>query len=387
MILESIVLASVILLLYTYVGYPILLELLVRIRKREWAKDDRYEPAVSVLLPAYNEQAVISKCLDSLLRQNYPSDKLEIVVASDCSTDRTNDILRDYASRFPQVRALCFTDRRGKIPTLADATRQSTGEILVYVDADVTLAEDFVRCHVRNYADPEVGAVSGELRLVPSTTQEVMDTEDAYWTMESRVRENEALIHSTVGVYGGNYSIRRSLWREAPPVVLTDDFWIALIVLESGKRVVADKGALAIETYDRTVRDEYRRKTRNVASGLSALVYLWRLMMPANPWGFFTLVPHKLLRWTTPLLLLVIVLASIVQLFTGQELWAIMIVAATALLLLAAGIGNILERRGIYLPGFRQAYWIVSMNVAFVYGIAKYAFKWETRMWKTVRTA
>lgn len=376
-----------ILLGYCYAGYPLLLAFLAKIMRNPARVVNDHEPFVSVVLPAFNEEVVISRCLDSLLAQNYPKEKLEIVVGSDCSSDRTNDILRDYASRFPQVRALCFTDRRGKIPTLADATKQSNGEILVFVDADVTVSRDFVKSHARNYADPEVGAVSGELRIVSGDKFEVMGTEDAYWSIESKVRENEGLIHSTVGVYGGNYSIRRSLWKEAPSVVLTDDFWIALIVLESGKRIVTDRGALAIESYDRTVHDEYRRKTRNAASGISALVYLWHLMLPNNLWGFFTLIPHKLLRWGTPFLLMLIILAATVQMIRVEELWATSIVIGSLGFLVTAIIGWILERANVYVPVFRHAFWILSMNAAFVYGIAKYAFRWETRMWKTVRTA
>ena len=302
---------SVTLLAYTFAGYPLLIGLLARVRPRP-VRRAAVEPRVTVLIAAHDEAAVIAGRIENCLALDYPRDRLDIVVASDGSTDGTIDIARRYGGRggadFP-VRVLAYPWRRGKPSVLNDSVPGCEGEIVVLGDARQRWDPDVVRRLVENFADPAVGVASGELVLDNDGGAAVGDGVGAYWRYEKAIRRAESAVHSTVGATGAIYAIRRQLFERIPPDTLADDVLIPLRIARRGYRVVFDGSARARDRVAASGREEYRRKVRTIAGVLQIFArerWLWR---PGHP-VWLQAMSHKLLRLTAPALMAMTLVTS-----------------------------------------------------------------------------
>jgi poly-beta-1,6-N-acetyl-D-glucosamine synthase len=271
--------------IYAYVGYPIWLWLFVRVRNQPILRRHMV-PAVSIVMAARNEEANLPAKLEALRGVDYPSDQLQIVIASDGSTDRTASILREHGSRIMPV---ILDESRGKACALNEAVKFATGEILVFLDARQSVERDAVSELISCFADSSVGAVSGELLLETASNAPSPDALGVYWKIEKTVRKLESASGSVVGVTGAIYAIRRELYTEMPAGTILDDVFIPMHVARTGKRVVFQPSAIA--------RDYQLLRLAP-----------W-LLSPANPL-LFRFISHKLLRLLVPLLLLLMLVAS-----------------------------------------------------------------------------
>lgn len=294
--------ASAGLLAYAYAVYPLLLRLLDLPDDGQEepvdASPDRW-PTVSVSLPAYNEEAVIGDALENLLALEYPRDRLQIVVVSDSSTDRTEEIVRSYADR--GVELVRVESRGGKTAAENAAVPHLDGEIVVNTDATARPRGDSLKALVRTFRDPEVGVASGRDVSVGSAADAVQG-ESGYVGYEMWVRDLETRTGGIVGSSGCLYAIRRCLHRKPVPEELSRDFISALNAREEGFRAVSVSDALVEVPRARSLREEYRRKVRTMVRGLGSLWYKRSLLNPFR-WGAFAwkLGSHKLARWLVPL--------------------------------------------------------------------------------------
>jgi len=304
---EAAFFAALAILAYAYFGYPLLIWLVARIRPQA-VRRAACEPRVAVVIVAHNEVARIGLKLDTCLALDYPEDRLRIVVASDGSDDGTNAIVAEYASR--GVRLLAFPVRRGKAACLNDAIASCTEEIVVLTDARQRLDAQAVRRLVENFADPAVGAASGELVFETDGITGFGEGVDAYWRYEKFIRQQEGLFASTVGVTGALYALRRECFREIPASTILDDVVIPMNVVMSGRRVVFDARALAYDLPSRDHRQERQRKVRTIAGNYQLLAAHPALLSPLRNPIWFQLVSHKMLRLAGPLCLLVALAAN-----------------------------------------------------------------------------
>lgn len=383
----SILLLSIAMLAYVHVVYPVLMAFLARTRTRVWKKDDALEPTVSIILAAHNEEAVLERCLSSLLQLEYPADKVEILIGSDGSKDRTNAILIATAAQYPMVRPMIFGEQRGKSAVVNDLVSAATGEILLFTDADVTFPANAIRSHVRNYASEEVGGVSGALRFYSAEGGGAYGTEQDYLSMEYKLRVNEGKVHSTVGIFGGNYSIRRHLWRALPSEPLCDELYTSLSVIEQGYRVICDETALSSELYTRSVRDESKRKIRFAARGFNTAKFFPGFLGRRGGVISLMLWSHKLLRYLTPFFFGGIFFAAVLGVMNGLPSFQALLTFCFAVLSIGI-LGGLLERIGFSIPGLKQAYWFLSMNAAFARGTLRFVTGREQEAWvPTARVA
>lgn len=298
--------ACALLVVYAYVGYPLLVWWLARRSERPpepVAWSDAGALPVTLLIAAHNEEGVIARRLDNLLAAQYPPDQLRIVVATDGSTDQTNAIVRAYAPR--GVRLLAYAQKRGKAATLSDAlaeiTRQggaAPSEIFVFADARQTWAPDAVRRLLENFADPAVGAVSGD--LVIESAPGVLAGVGAYWRYEKWLRRQEGRAGSTIGVSGSICAVRRHLFRPIPPGTILDDMYWPLRVAMQGYRVVHEERAVAYDRLPPRVGDEFRRKVRTLSGNFQLIARLPAVLLPWRNPVWLQFLSHKVFRLVVP---------------------------------------------------------------------------------------
>ncbi|HYP52082.1 MAG TPA: glycosyltransferase family 2 protein, partial [Pyrinomonadaceae bacterium] len=244
---------------YTYAGYPVLVFALSRLRGRAVARREGFEPTVSVVITAYNEERDLAAKLENTLALDYPSDKLEIIVASDCSNDRTDDIARSFAAR--GVRLHRQTERRGKTSAQNAAVALARGEVLLFSDATTLYQPDVLRAMVPNFADASVGCVAGRLVYVDPAASSVGSGAKSYWGYETFLKRHESRAASLIGVSGCLYAVRRAayvpLYEEA-----CSDFIIATKMVEQGLRAVYEPCAVCTEETNRRADKDLRMRGR-----------------------------------------------------------------------------------------------------------------------------
>jgi cellulose synthase/poly-beta-1,6-N-acetylglucosamine synthase-like glycosyltransferase len=289
---------------YTYVGYPIVIALLARLfPQRGIRQDPSFEPTVTVCMAVHDGAAFLEPKLRSLLSQDYPRDKLEVLIYSDGSTDQTEAIAADWAARDGRVRLLRAPVRSGKPTALNHMRGQARGEVLLLTDVRQPLAPGAMRALVARLADPRVGCVSGNLVLAGSTGS------GAYWRYEKLIRRAEARFRSVVGISGSIAAVRRADLPALPPGLILDDVWIPMRLRLAGRLVLFEEAA---EAYDVAFDDEreFGRKARTLAGNYQLFAWAPALLSPlANP-SWFETVSHKLLRLLCPWALLVLLFAA-----------------------------------------------------------------------------
>lgn len=322
------------LVLYTYVGYPAILRLLASVRPlwlspsqpREW-------PKISITVPAFNEEERIRDTVESLLALDYPGDRRQILVVSDASTDRTDDIVREYADR--GVELFRVTERAGKTAAENAARGRLTGDIIVNTDASVRIHPAAIKALISCFSNPTVGVASGRDVSTASEEESSNIGEKGYVGYEMWVRALETRVHSIVQASGCLYAVKRELHDCEFPESLTRDFGAVALALEAGLRGVSVDGALCHVPRQHSLRKEYRRKARTMTRGLKTVFYRRHLMNPFKHGLFAWMVfSHKLCRWLVPVAASLGALALVGLAMTHR--WALGLMGAAVLVTLLA---------------------------------------------------
>lgn len=293
---------------YIYVGFAALVAVVGAVRRRVVAAAP-ITPPLSLIIAAYNEEETIAERLDNALALDYPRDRLEIIVASDGSTDRTDAIAGAYGGRGVTLLSL---PRQGKIHALAAAVGHATGEVLVFSDANTMCHPGALRAMARNFADPAVGGVAGHTTYeLPGRGESSSRGENLYWNYDTWLKMLESRTGSVVSAHGGLYAIRRSLYRPSPDPAVTDDFAISTCPIVQGYRLVFEPAAMATEVAVAEAPREFRRRVRLMTRGLRGVLMRRRLLNPFR-YGFYavTLFSHKLARRLAPIALVLLAISS-----------------------------------------------------------------------------
>lgn len=293
---------------YVYFGYPLLLAVMAAIHPRE-VRRRAITPSLSLIIAAHNEEEVIGEKLENTLSMDYPRDRLEIIVVSDGSTDRTEAITREYEKQGVRLLSLA---RCGKMRALNQGVAVATGEILVFTDANAILEASALRQLVANFADPEVGGVCGNQKYWQTPTGDCAGQgENLYWTYDKFIKRLESRVGSIIGADGSLYAIRRNLFVPTEDPAQADDFAISVRVVTQGYRLVFEPTAVSYEEAPTSSQREFWRKVRVTNHSLRSLLDMREAL---NPWrtGFYALelLSHKVLRYLVPLFLVLALLTN-----------------------------------------------------------------------------
>jgi biofilm PGA synthesis N-glycosyltransferase PgaC len=357
--------AGVSLVAYTYFGYATWLWLRCRWRRRE-VRRGPYSPFVSVVMVVRNEERVLQRKLENLLTLDYPAERLQLVVVSDGSTDRTEAILHEYAGN-PRVNVALNQLPRGKASGLNDALGLVQGDIVAFTDARQKIEPGALHLLLENFADAQVGCVSGELMLGDPETGETGEGLGIYWRIEKRIRELESASGSVVGATGALYAIRRELLLLLPPETILDDVCLPMQVARQGLRVVFDDRARAWDSADLGAEREFARKVRTLSGNYQLLQLAPWLLTSENPIRF-EFVCHKLLRLVVPFALAGIVVASVVLRAPIYRLALVLQVAFYGL----SFLGMARLKRGPVARAADAAFTFVVLNSAAVLAFANF---------------
>ncbi len=290
---------------YAYFGYAVLLSVYAKLRRSPLSRQG-ITPSVSVVIAARNEESRLAEKIRNLRLLDYPSTRLQFVIASDGSTDGTNRVLTEQV---PWILPVLLPRSEGKANALNQAVLRATGDILVFLDVRQSVDSNAISELVSCFGDPQVGAVSGELILETSAGLPSPDGLGIYWTIEKAVRKLESATGSVVGVTGAIYAIRRELFVPIPTGTILDDVFVPMNVVRMGRRVVFQPSAIARDRIFTEKRKEFSRKVRTLAGNYQLLRMAPWLLTRRNPL-LFRFISHKLLRLLVPLLLLFMLLSS-----------------------------------------------------------------------------
>ena len=373
-ILEIIFWLCLFIVFYTYIGYGLVLCLLVALKrllkgkpKATVATDDEL-PQMTLMICAYNEEDIIREKMENIQQLDYPREKLCVMWVTDGSSDQSNELLREYL----EVTLVYSPERRGKAAAIQHGLHENKAPFVVFTDANTMLNPSSIRIIAQLFMNPNVGCVSGEKRVAARVAGEAAaEGEGLYWKYESTLKRWDSELYSAMGAAGELFAIRMSVYREAPSNALLDDFMMSMLILKDGYRIAYTSEAYAMEYGSASMEEESKRKRRIAAGGLQSIWWLRRLMNPLRyPLVSFLFISHRVLRWSlTPFCLIALLPLNVVLVaLTHSTLYTIILVLQ--LLFYAAAIAGWLQARRrkpgrlLYIP-----YYFMFMNVNVFRGI------------------
>jgi cellulose synthase/poly-beta-1,6-N-acetylglucosamine synthase-like glycosyltransferase len=374
---------------YTYLGYPLLLALLAPLGNgTSYPKTE--SPAVTLLIAAYNEQAVIQKKLENSLALDYPPDRLQIIVAADGSDDKTVEIVKRYAHRGVQLSY--DPRRRGKMAAINRAMKYARSEIVVFTDANNLYAKDTIAELVAPFSNPKVGAVAGA-KMITESGDVLGKSEGLYWKYESFIKEKETKLGTCTGISGEVFALRRALFEPPPEKIINDDFYLAMSVISKGFQVHYAPEARSYEPVSLSAQDEVERRSRIIAGRYQFLALASDLLPWRRPAVLWRVISHKICRLLVPWAMIAVFLTNLATVIWPLEAggllslsfpynWALL--GAQIVFYLAAWLGSRPElkpstARWLYLPTF-----LVNSNLATIRGFYQFLRGEQTALWKRV---
>jgi len=379
---------SIAIILYTYLGYGLLLYILLKIKGVLFGKkpipNSGYVPTVTVVVAAYNEAYCIEEKILNTLALNYPNDKIHFVFISDGSTDETPAIIAKY----PQIIGMHEPGRSGKIAAVHRAMGKVETEIVVFTDANTMLNKDAILLMCRHYQDAKVGAIAGEKRVQIDESADATAGEGFYWKYESKLKKWDSELYSVVGAAGELFSIRTNLYEPVESDTILDDFMISMNIALKGYKIVYEPDAYATELASANTGEELKRKIRIAAGGVQSTIRLRSLLLPfKQPILSFEYISHRILRWVvTPYLMILAFFINIalVANLGLMNIYGIMLLGQL-LFYIAALLGWVMEQRQLKVKVFFIPYYFCLMNYAVIAGFVRYFFSEQSVLWEKAK--
>lgn len=377
---------SLALIFYSYVGYGILVWVLVRLKKL-WKKpaplftDEDSLPHVALVVAAYNEQDFIERKIANSLELDYPEHKLELVFITDGSNDLTPDIIRKHN----KIQLLHQPERRGKVAAMNRAIHQVKAPIVVFCDANTLLNKECIRNIVRHYADPKVGGVAGEKRIWQNTADAAAAAgEGLYWKYEGFLKKLDSDLYTTVGAAGELFSVRRELFESAPEGTIIEDFVQSLKLCVNGYVLRYEPNAYAAEAPSASIKEEMKRKVRICAGAFQAMVLLKELFnIFKYPIVSFQFISHRILRWTLcPVALITLLISNIMIVALAPSPFFTLVLILQGAFYVTGITGWIFASKNIRLKAVYVPFYFLFMNISVFIGFNRFIRNKQSVLWE-----
>jgi len=371
---------SFIWIIYAYVGYFLLIFIFNLFKRNKHELDESYFPRVTHIVAAYNEEKVIEEKIKQTLSLNYPKSQIEVIIASDASTDNTDSIVKGFNDdRIVLVRQ---EKRGGKTSAQNLAVKKAKGEILVFSDATTTLETSALRRLIRHFKDESVGCVGGEERFIKSDN-EISTEAGFFWKYEKLLRRQESKFNTMIGVSGCVFAIRKKLY-EPLDDVLIEDFILPLKLASQGLKTVCEKKAIAYERATKDTKEEFSRKARIVAGGIGVIVNMRHLLNPFKyPLLAFQIISHKIFRWCVPVFMVVLFISNLFLIDISRLFFIVLVLQISFYSL--ASIGYMFKESDHMPKGIKIIYHFCIMNFSAVIGVIKFLKGEKKAIWQPIR--
>ena len=380
---------SCFMLLYNYVGYAIIAYIIIKIRKKK-DKDinskDTFTPTIAFIVAAFNEEDCIEEKIKNSIAQDYPINLIDFIFIADGSTDKTTEIIKQY----PQIKLLFQPERKGKSAALNRAVLSTNNDILIFTDSNTILNRDATKNIIRHYADPKIGGVAGEKKVIRNseTGDQTGLSEGIYWKYESTLKKIDSEFYSVVGAAGEIFSVRKKLYENIPDSVILDDFIITLKVAHKGFRVIYEPDAFAIELPSFSLTDERKRKIRIAAGGFQAIGILRALLaFWKQPKLSFLYISHRVLRWTLSPICLFLAFISNLILSLSLDGYIFKICFFFQLTFYTLALIGSIKKINTKSKIFNIAYYFVFMNICVVLGFFRFLKGKQPVTWEKAKRA
>lgn len=383
LILEIVIWFFVFIVFYTYLGYGIILGLLVKLKTTSIEHSSSYLPTITHIIPAYNEQDILREKLINSLQLNYPSDKYIIMVITDGSDDDSPAI----ADSFEDIIHMHSPIRGGKVGAINRALRLVKSEIVVISDANTQLNEAALRHLVHPFNEEDIGVVAGEKRVVASAADSAPGSgEGIYWRYESLLKKWDGQLYSVIGAAGELFAVRKELLFSLKEDIILEDFYISLSLAMKGYRTAYAPDAIASEKASVSIQDELKRKIRIAAGGFQAM-WLLRGLLNVFKYGIlsFQYISHRMLRWTlAPAGLIIIFIGTAILAFKGMGEYQFFL-ALQVLFYGLAALGAIFHDKNVRLKVFFVPFYFTFMNYAVIRGFWRFILGKQSAVWEKSR--
>lgn len=380
LVLEILLLITCLIIVNSFVIYPLVIYLIGRDRTEEILKT-KYEPDVAIVIAAYNEEKVIEQRIRNIAEQDYDLSKVLVYVGSDVSSDSTDNILLELKKEFPWLIVFISDQRRGKAGILNELMPQVKSEIIVFTDANTEFQNDAVSNLVRGFTSEKVGGVCGRLVLTDcdSTRSDGVE-ESKYWRYETFIKNAEGKLGVSLAANGGIFAIRRSLYQNIPTEkAVTDDLFISLSIVAQGYKFNYKEDAVAYENTGNDLQSEYNRKVRFSATNFQLLADFKQLLFSKNRLLAYAFFSHKVTRWGLPFLLsLTLILSYSLALYSFA---AALFFSLQILFYFLAAVGFVFSKLKIQMSVFSLPYFFVVSNIAVAAGYIKFRKKKHSVIW------
>ncbi|MCZ2121996.1 MAG: glycosyltransferase family 2 protein [Anaerolineaceae bacterium] len=383
---------SVFIIIYTYIGYPLLIALLAKFRRKP-KPYPAYLPSATLLIAAYNEETVIENKIRNSLEIEYPEEKLQILFVTDGSTDATPQIVKRFETQ--GIELLHEPQRNGKMAAINRAMLRVRGEIIIFSDANNYYQPNTLKELVAPFQDPSIGAASGA-KLIASGDGNLGASEGLYWKYESYIKKQESRLGSCTSVAGEILAIRKTAYLKPPDNVINDDFYLGMQVIRQGLRLVYVPQAKSIERVSLTAQDEIKRRTRINAGRYQIIANAGKILPLKHPLLVWQIVSHKFLRLLVPFGMICALLTNIVAVILSTESHFFLLSAPFNMIILdlqllfygLAAIGAIFPKLGekhklmrlFYLPAF-----LTNSNLAALYGFLHHQRRRQSHLWERIQ--
>lgn len=376
---------SLIAIIHPYTSYPLFLYLKSKNKKARFNTFDKNNlPFVSILMAVHNEEKILAEKIQSILNSNYPAHLYEIIIGSDASNDRTNEILKNFREKHDNIQTVFFNERQGKIKIINKLIKKAKADFILFTDADVIFTAETIYELIKYFKEKKIGLVDSNLQKQETQKKGVAIQEKFYINFELSVKNKEGIIAGVMmGPFGGAYAIRKDLFENVPDNFLVDDFYINMKILQKNYWSINNPAAIAYDNGTDDIHAEFKRKTRISTGNFQNLKTFYKVLFSKRYLLAFSFFSHKVLRWLTPIFIILLIICTLI-LFKISFIYQVFTILLFFSLLIPF-IDYFLRKNGFHIILLRFISHYYYMNLGLLIGLIKYIKGVKSNVWEPTK--